>query len=82
MVKHIKFRFDTSLSTDSQKSGNKGMTPQQEYWLNRFLRDYSGKIFWIFILFFVFLFGVIYFASINGNTSVSTGNNININFSN
>lgn len=82
MSKNFSFNINTSFNTNSKKTSKKGMTPQEEYWLNRFLRDYSHKIFILFILFFIFLFGVIYFASQNNSASVTTGNNINIIFDN
>lgn len=79
MKANFNFQLNSSFGNGKSSKNGKGMTPQEEYWLNRFLRDYAGKLVLIFILFFVFLFGVIYFASINGN--VSTSKNIDINIS-
>ena len=82
MSKNFSFNINTGFNINSKKSSKIDMSPQEEYCLNRFLRDYVPKIFILIILFFVFLFGVIYFAAQNGNASVSTGNSININVSN
>lgn len=68
MKKNFSFSMNTNLSINGNKIFSKkvtdkeDLTPQQEYWLNRFLRDYAGKIVLLFILFFVILFGIIYYS--------------------
>lgn len=75
--KSFSFNFNSNVSVNgkqlfSSKSGSKKkMSPQEEYWLNRILRDYSGKVFFIVILFFALMFAVVYFASNSPQNSKS-----------
>ena len=69
MLKSFSFNFNTNFSINgknrffSQGSNAKDLTPQQEYWLNRILRDYSGKVYFLAILFFALMIAVVIVAS-------------------
>lgn len=79
---NVKFNFqinNSSFGNSKSSKDKKDMTPQEEYWLNRFLRDHAGKLVLLFILFFVFLFGIIYFVPTD--KSVSTSKNIDVQIS-
>ena len=77
MKANFNFQINSNIGNGKSSKNKKGMTPQEEYWLNRFLRDYAGKLILMFILFFILLFGFIFFGS--NNSDVSTSKNININ---
>ncbi len=77
MKANFNFQINSNIGSGKSSKNKKGMSPQEEYWLNRFLHDYAGKLILIFILFFVLLFGLIFFAS--SGDQVSTSKNININ---
>jgi hypothetical protein len=84
MKKNFSFNLNTNFSINGKNilsnkvNDEKDLTPQQEYWLNRFLRNYAGKIFWMFILFFVFIFGIIFFTANSDNVSTKKSIDINI----
>ena len=65
MSKNFSFNFNTNFSINGKQlfsnsaSDKKDLTPQQEYWLNRILREYGGKLFWVVVIFLLFLFYVI-----------------------
>ena len=67
MAKGFSFNFNTNFSFKGKKlfsssaSDKQDLTPQQEYWLNRILRDYAGKFFFIIVLFFITLIAIFYF---------------------
>lgn len=68
------FNFQISTNTNWSFGGKKRlakkrqMTAQEEYWLNRILRDHSSQIFIIMALFLVMIIGTIIYAAISGNS--------------
>jgi hypothetical protein len=78
MTKNFSFNFNTNFSVNGKRlfsnsaNDKKDLTPQQEYWLNRMLRDYGGKVLFISVLFMIFLFAVIVVAD-NGNQNSKSG---------
>lgn len=78
MKANFNIQINSSFGNSKPSKNRKGMTPQEEYWLNRFLRDYAGKLVLIFVLFLVFLFGIIYLGTVNENVSTSKSVNINL----
>ena len=69
MKKNFSFSFNSNFSVNGKRvfsnsaSEKKDLTSQQEYWLNRFLRDYSGKVFIIILLFILLMFFVVIMAA-------------------
>ena len=57
----------------TKASDQQDLTPQQEYWLNRFLREYSSKVFFVIVLFILSIFAV---ALLAGNSNSSTSNTV------
>jgi hypothetical protein len=77
MKKNFSFSFNSNISVNgknvaSHKANDKQrLTAQQEYWMNRVMRDYGGKIYFIIVLFIVLFFATFIFASKSGNTQNS-----------
>lgn len=77
MKKNFSFNFNSNLTINGKKvlskklDDNQDLTPQQEYWLNRILRDYAGMIFFVVVLFFALMFAVVLIAN---NTNQNTKN--------
>ena len=69
MKKNFSFNFSSNINVNGTKvfsknvDENQKLTSQQEYWLNRFLRDYSGKVFIIILLFILLMFFVVIMAA-------------------
>ncbi len=69
MNKSFSFNFNTNLKLDGKNvfagsaDSSKNLSPQQEYWLNRFLREYGNKVFLLAMLFMAFIFVVVILAS-------------------
>lgn len=79
MKKNFSFNFNSNLSLNGKKvfsntvNENQDLTAQQEYWLNKILRDYGGKIFILTLLFIALMFAIV-FAAFNANQTQMTGN--------
>ena len=82
MKKNFSFSFNSNLNINGKKvfssraSDQQDLTPQQEYWFDRLLRDYSGKVFFITVLFIVLLFSLIFVVS--QNTQNQTSRSVNL----
>lgn len=72
MAFNFNFSVNSSFGT-KKKSDKRGLTAQEEYWLNRILRDHSRQIFIISILFLVVIFASIVFSIFYGDRVGSSG---------
>ncbi len=69
------FNFNVSINSsfgNKPKSKN-GLTPQEEYWLDRILRNHSKKIFVILLLFFGLVIASVVFSVMYGGSMGSGG---------
>jgi hypothetical protein len=77
MKKSFSFSTSTNFSINGRSTSKHvptdgKLTPQQEYWLNRFLREYANKVFFLIVLFLILLFGIVIVA---GHSNTTQGNN-------
>lgn len=68
--------INSNFATKQKNVGNAKaikMTPQQEYWLDRILRNHSGQIFFVVVLFLLIILGTVIASVIYGeNTNKPT----------
>jgi hypothetical protein len=88
MKKSLSFNFNSNLSVNGKKvfssklDEEQKLTPQQEYWLDRIMRDYGGKIFFIVLLFFALMFAVVLIANNASQNTGSSNSQTRVEFSN
>jgi len=70
-MSNFNFSFSSSFSTRDKKKSKKRLTPQDEYWLDRILRDHSKQIFVIFTLFFISIIAAVIVAALNGTSTIT-----------
>lgn len=84
MKKSFSLNFNSNININgknvlsSKASDNQKLTAQQEYWLNRFLRDYSGKVFFLIILAIVGFVAIFFVAGDSNSSSNSSSTTIQI----
>jgi hypothetical protein len=70
------FNFSFSSSFGNQnatKNQKRKLTAQDEYWLNRILRDHSGQIFILIFLLLAIIFGTIIYGILNPQNRTISG---------
>jgi hypothetical protein len=88
MNKKMSFHFTSGFTINGKnyKTSNldsqQNLTPQQEYWLNRILRDYGNKIFLLVLLFFVLMFAVVLVSWNSGRSDSQRNSQIDIKITN
>ena len=65
---NFNFNISSQFGTGKQKKEKKGLTPQEEYWLDRILRKHSGQIFIIAVLFLALMVGTVVVAVVRGKS--------------
>lgn len=74
-------KLTSSFSIQFNRNNSKKLTAQEEYWLNRILRDHAWQIFVVTVLFLVLMIIAVVYDNKQGQTvkQVKEVNIININ---
>jgi hypothetical protein len=77
--------LSSNFSTSNKEKEKRRLSAQEEYWLDRILRNHSTQIFIVLVLLFVSIISLVVFSALYGNTDSTNygqSNKIEINGAN
>lgn len=69
----MNFNFSASSNSNNRRQGGNKLTPQDEYWLDRILRNHSTQIFIVVVLFISLIIAIVVSSILNPSRTENSG---------